>query len=305
MRKPNFWLEKNIISYFFFPFSLLTFVINHIKSFSTKKKISIKTICIGNINVGGTGKTSLAIELNKIINRKSKTVFIKKKYADQKDEVKLLQSRGNVIVHKNRIKALQIAKNKHFKIALLDDGLQQKNVVFDIKIVCFNSDEGFGNGFLLPAGPLRENINEIKKYDIAFINGENKNKRLYLKIKSINKNINIFEGKYVPTNLSKLNKKNKYFMFCGIGNPNEFEKTLRKYKFKVKEKKFFPDHFKISSEEIKNLKDFAYKKNLTLITTEKDYLRLNKNDRTDIKYLKINLKLKNIKKLKKILSGKL
>ena len=84
MRKPNFWLEKNIISYFFFPFSLLTFVINHIKSFSTKKKISIKTICIGNINVGGTGKTSLAIELNKIINRKSKTVFIKKNMQTKK-----------------------------------------------------------------------------------------------------------------------------------------------------------------------------------------------------------------------------
>ena len=209
MRKPDFWLNKNIISYFFFPFSLIIFLINKIKNYSKRNKYSIKTICVGNINVGGTGKTSLAIEIYKILNKKSKIVFIKKNYSDQIDEIKLLKKHGNIEIDKNRINALQNALSKKYKIAIFDDGLQQKNINYDIKILCFNSDEGFGNGFLLPAGPLRESIDEIKKYDIAFINGEKRNKKLYYKIKSINKNIKIFEGKYIPKNLNKLSKKKK------------------------------------------------------------------------------------------------
>ena len=302
IKRPNFWHKRNIYSYFFFPFTIITFIINFLKSFLIKNKLSIKTICVGNIFIGGTGKTSLVIEINKILNKKSKTVFIKKKYKNQKDEIQLLQKNGNLVVHKNRIKAIKIAEDKGFKIALLDDGLQQKNINYDLKIVCFNSYEGFGNGYLLPAGPLRENINEIKKYDIAVINGEKKNKKLYLKIKSINENIKIFKGKYIPKNLSKLDRKKKYFMFCGIGNPKEFENTLKKYKFKIKNKKIFPDHFQISSAEIEKLKKFALKKNLDLITTEKDYLRIKKNDRNDIKYLKIDLKINDIEKFKNILS---
>ena len=305
IKRPNFWLSKNIISYFFYPFSLITFLINFIKNFSKRKKFSLKTICIGNINVGGTGKTSLAIEIYKILNKKSKVVFIKKKYQDQNDEIKLLQKNGNIEIDNNRINALQNAKKKKFQIAIFDDGLQQKNIKYDIKIVCINSDEGFGNEFLLPAGPLRESTNEIKKHNIAFINGENKNRKLYFKLKSLNKNIKIFEGKYQPKNLNKLNRRKRYYMFCGIGNPNEFENTLKKYKFNVKYKKIFPDHFNISSNEVKKLKEFSLKKNLTLITTEKDYLRLNASDRKNINYLSINLKINNLKEFKKILSSKL
>ena len=84
---------------------------------------------------------------------------------------------------------------------------------------------------MLPAGPLRENLNEIKNYDLIFINGEKKNKKLLSKLKSININLKIFEGKYKPLNLKKFNLKKKYLMFCGIGNPHEFEQTLIKYKF--------------------------------------------------------------------------
>ena len=138
IKRPNFWLKRNIFSYFFFPFTIITFIINFLKSFLIKNKLSIKTICVGNIFIGGTGKTSLVIEINKILNKKSKTVFIKKKYKNQKDEIQLLQKNGNLVVHKNRIKAIKIAEDKGFKIALLDDGLQQKNINYDLKIVCLN-----------------------------------------------------------------------------------------------------------------------------------------------------------------------
>ena len=108
---------------------------------------------------------------------------------------------------------------------------------------CFNTKEGLGNEFLLPAGPLRESIDRLKDYDIAFLNGESRNKNLLLRLKSINKNLKIFEGKYKPENLGKFNLKKKYLMFCGIGNPHEFEKTLKKYKFNITKKIIFPDHY--------------------------------------------------------------
>ena len=180
--------------------------------------------------------------------------------------------------------------------------MQQKNIKYDLKIICINSYEGLGNNFLLPAGPLRENLSEIKNYDIAFFNGFDENKILKDKIKKINNNLKIFDAVYEPINLGKFNLKIKYLFFCGIGNPHEFENTLKKYKFKIREKLIFPDHYSMSDDKINNLKNLANKKKLGIITTEKDFLRLTKKQQKGINFLKVKLKIKNINKLKKFLN---
>ena len=299
--KPKFWKTKNLISLLFYPLSLITYLVNLSKKIYSKKKFAVKTICVGNIFLGGTGKTSLTIEIKKILNKKFKTVFIKKNYINQFDELKLLKKRGEVISADKRENALILAKKKKFELAILDDGLQQKNIAYDVKIVCFNTEEGFGNQFLLPAGPLRESVNEIKKYDILFLNGEKKNNKLLTKLKSINKKLKIFQGKYEPTNLKNFNRNIGYLMFCGIGNPHEFERTLLKYKFKIKHKIIYPDHYKISNSEIIKLKEIAKNKGLSIITTEKDFFRLKKVERKNLKFLKIKLKIKDIVNFKKTL----
>ena len=211
--KPNFWKTKNIISLFFLPLSIIIYIVNFFKNIFPKKKLKIKTICVGNIYIGGTGKTSLSIEINKIFKNKFKTVFIKKKYSDQKDEINLLEKFGKIITNKNRLKALHIAEKKKFEVAILDDGLQQKNINYNIKIVCFNTFDGIGNGFLLPAGPLRESLKELKNYDLVFLNGEKNNLKLFNKIKKINKNINIFKTNYYPVNLKTFNRKFRIIFF--------------------------------------------------------------------------------------------
>ena len=299
--KPKFWVDTNILSFLLIPLTSITYLINSISKKYPKKKFNIKTICIGNIFIGGTGKTSLTIELSKIIKNKIKHVIIKKGYYNQLDEINLLKMYGTVISKMNRINSLQIAENKKFQLALLDDGLQQKNIVYDLKIVCFNSDDGYGNGFLLPAGPLRESLNEVKNYDLAFLIGERKNVKLYKKNKYINKNIKIFEARYQAINLKKLNRTKKYLMFCGIGNPHEFKKTLLKNKFSIKREIIYPDHYKIPINEINNIKKLAKKDKLNIITTEKDYFRLNKKQKKGIKFLKVKLKINNVNKLQKIL----
>tara|TARA_B100002052_G_scaffold292772_1_gene314852 strand:+ start:342 stop:1265 length:924 start_codon:yes stop_codon:yes gene_type:complete len=303
--KPLFWNEINLISILLYPLCLITFFINIIKKIPHKKNFKIKTICIGNLYIGGTGKTPLSIKINNILKKKYKTIFIKKKYSNQIDEQNILKSYGNLICTKNRDKALKIGQNQKYSVAILDDGLQEKNINYDISIACFNSSDGIGNGMLIPAGPLREAISEIKNYDIIFLNGEKSNKKLTKYLKKINNNIKIFEAKYVPTNLASFNLKKNYLFFCGLGNPSEFERTLKKYKFKIKEKFLFPDHYNFTQSDIFNLKKLAKKKKLNIITTEKDYLRLNKKNRKNIEFLKIDLNIKNLKNFTKILFERL
>ena len=95
--KPKFWESKNFISFILYPLSAITFLINFTKKFSIKKNFEIKSICIGNIFIGGTGKTSLAIEINDLLRKKFRTVFIKKNYKNQIDEINLLNNKGKII----------------------------------------------------------------------------------------------------------------------------------------------------------------------------------------------------------------
>ena len=303
--KPVFWSEKNFLSLLLYPLTVLTFLINLIKKFSVKKKFSIKTICIGNICVGGTGKTPLSIKIDKILKKKYKTVFVKKKYSDQSDEQSLLRSNGNLICTNYRDNGLKIAQKLKYDVAIMDDGLQEKSIKYDLTIACFNTSEGIGNGLLLPAGPLRENISAIKNYDAIFLNGEKKNKKLFLLLKKINNNLKIFEGKYVPLNIKNFNRNKKFIIFSGLGNPEEYERTLKKYKFKIKEKFVFPDHHKFSNSEIKKIKKIAKNNKLEIITTEKDYFRLNNKNKKNIKFLKVNLQIKNINKFSHFLEERL
>ncbi len=296
IKRPLYLDSLNIISIFLLPFSAITYVVNLIKNISNKKRFKIKTICVGNIYLGGTGKTPLILKINKFINKKYKTVIIKKNYKDQKDEQSILKKNGDLICLENRTDALKHAEKKNYDIALLDDGLQDKTINYDISIVCFNSSEAIGNSFLIPAGPLRERLNEIKNYDVVFLNGEKNNIKFYKTLKKINKNLKIFNSKYMPTNLKSFNLKKKYLYFCGLGNPKEFEKTLLKYKFKIEEKFVFPDHYNFTNQDIKEIKKIAKEKKLDIVTSEKDYLRLNNFNKKNIKFLKVDLKIKNLSK---------
>ncbi len=295
-KKPKFWDYKkpNFFAFLLMPFSYLVVIFNLLRS-KKNKIINIKTICIGNIYIGGTGKTPLSIEIIKILNDLNyKTCFIKKKYLDQIDEQKLLQSKGKLFCEKDRIDASNKAIDENFDVAIFDDGLQDKKIEYDLSIVCFNEKIGIGNGLVLPSGPLRESFKNLRKYDAVFLNGNTSNESiLEKKIKEEIPNIKIFKSIYSITNFNELNKNEKYLAFAGIGNFSNFVDLLKKDNFKIVNTIHYPDHYDYSDNDIKKIKDIAKLNNAKIITTEKDYLRIGDENKNGIDVIKIKLDIQN------------
>ena len=295
LKKPKFWdlKEPNFFAYVLLPIAIILQKLKYLLSKKDPFKLKIKTICVGNIYIGGTGKTSLSIQINKILNeRKIKTCFVKKFYKNQADEQKLLEKKGKLFLAKTRYKALQRAEEENYQIAILDDGLQDLSIKYDLNLVCFNSLNWKGNGLTIPAGPLRENINNLKKYNHIFLNGNLENIEILKKeIKQINSEIKIHIGKYEPINLNKFNKTDKYFAFSGIGNHKTFIKMLKNYGLNVVEDLEFADHYSYKNNDIEKIIYKSKKLNAKILTTEKDYLRLKKKYLEEIAFIEVQLKI--------------
>ena len=202
--KPIFWEKKNSFMYLLL-LLLITFFVNQAKKWQPKK-FKIKTICVEITR--RNWKTSLQQKYIKFWLKNIILFFIKKKHTNYIDEINQLKKGGNIIFKEDREESLSLAIKKKFDVAILDDGLQQKNLYYDLSIICFNSKNGLGNKFLIPSGPLRENFSEIKNYDVVFINGEDNNTSLKKIIKKTKKKIHIFEAKNNPINLKQFNLKN-------------------------------------------------------------------------------------------------
>ena len=295
-KKPKFWKDINFLSICLLPFSLLTLLYNNLKLyFISTYKFKVPIICVGNIFVGGTGKTPLSIYIYNLLKKKKfKPAIVKKYYVSHYDEINLTKKKvKHFFSNKNRADSILKANHKKNNIIIMDDGLQDVSIVKDLSIVCFNSLDLIGNGFLLPAGPLREQLNKINNCQIAVINGERKI-TFEKKLKSISKNIKIFQSHYIVKNYKKFKNK-KILAFAGIGNPDSFFSLLEKSGLKIEDKIYFPDHYNYNKKEIENLIIQAKKKGLELITTEKDYFRIKRLGFKKIDYVTVDLKIINYK----------
>ncbi len=297
LKKPRFWDQKkpNLYAFLFYPLAIFIQLLNSLKNKVPKNNFKIKTICLGNIYIGGTGKTSLCITLKNILDKKNiRSCFIKKFYKDHYDEQKLLKQNGKLFLEKKRVDAIQKAEEENYEIAILDDGLQDKSINSDINIVCFNNINWIGNGMTIPAGPLRETINNLQKYDHIFLNGNLENiDNIQKKILSINPRSNIYIGKYEVTNINEFNKQDNYFVFSGIGNHASFILMLKNEGLKIINHLEFPDHYQYTISDINKIVKKAKNLNCKIITTEKDYLRLENLNISEIKVVKSSIKITN------------
>ena len=303
LKKPSFWdKQKSILSYFLLPFTILirinNFLILKKKKYLSKK---LKTICVGNIYVGGTGKTPTTIKLYDLIKKIKNVSTAKKYYTNQQDEQILLKRKTKFLTGTSRKNILELAEKKKIEVLIFDDGLQDNQIDYNLKFVCFDGDQRIGNGLLLPAGPLREKIESLKKYDLVFIKKGNNLNSLIELIKKHNKRIKIFITDYEISKISKLNRSKKYLIYSGIGNPYSFNKILKQNKIKIIDNIIFPDHHAYSNNDFKYILDKAKQKNAEIITTEKDYVKVPKKLQKKIKFIKVNLIINNEKKLIKFL----
>ncbi len=301
LNKPKFWDHKvNLIAILLIPISLIIQLIVFFKKKYTRGyKFQIPVICVGNIYIGGTGKTPLSLLIAKIFTEKSlKSVIIRKFYEDHQDEYSFIKFYfKNLITRKNRKIAIKEAQDKNYDIAILDDGFQDYTVAKNLNIICFNQNQMIGNGMMIPAGPLRENINSLQQAQLVVINGR-KDTIFEKKILRVNKDVEIFYSNYFPTNLNDFENK-ELLAISGIGNPSNFFNLLTSNGLKVSKEFSFPDHYNFSEAELKHFINLAQKNNYQIIMTEKDYFRIKKYGFKEIKYLKLDLKVENFETFKK------
>jgi tetraacyldisaccharide 4'-kinase len=323
--KPKFWDKKSnsFLSTLLYPLSIVYYLTNILKKkICITEKFEIPIICIGNIYIGGTGKTSTAIEIFKILNVFKKVCFLTKGYGrksnkdiylsevntpnqnteDTGDESLLLNKFGHVYISNNRVAAINKIIELGYDAIIFDDGFQDHKIFKDLNLLCFDSTNWIGNGNLIPSGPLREPLTSIKLANFIIIKGE-KNQFIEKEIKTIFPNVKIIYTENKIENIETLRNKN-FIAFTGIGNPYSFFNTLLNNDIKVLKQIIYPDHFQFTEKNYKNLFEEAKKRNCNLITTEKDHMRINDQFKNKIYYTKLSTKLigkeileKEIKKL--------
>ena len=302
--KPRFWDKKGILSILLLPLAMIYGSALFLRKKIIKSKLfDIPIVCVGNIYIGGTGKTPISIFIARELSKlKKNPVILRKFYQNHNDEYVLLKKYfKNLIISKNRVQGIIEAKKSKFDCVILDDGFQDYTIEKKLSIICFNQKQLIGNGLVIPAGPLGEKLENLRHAQIVLINGK-KDEDFENFILKLNNKLEIYYFNYKPINANEFHGK-KLLAIAGIGNPENFFDILLEEGLHIEKRVILPDHFKPSESEMITIIDEARKNNFQVITTEKDYLRIKDYGLDEINYLKTELILINSSKLiKKIIS---
>jgi tetraacyldisaccharide 4'-kinase len=309
LKTPKFWTQKSLISLMLLPLSALYFVGFMIaKMTSRPQKISKPIICVGNIIAGGSGKTPTAIALGKILNQMGvKFAYLSRGYMNDGSKFLMLQKHDNLkaeqtgdeplllletaptFVAKDRVfGAKQIESMTQFEAIVLDDGMQSNKIVRDYTIMVVDGKIGFGNGLLIPAGPMRETVSQgLRKADLIVTIGEENHElsKRFLGKKVVNGQIKI-------TNFEIFREK-KLIAFCGLAYPQKFFDLIKKSDLELIEELSFADHHRYKIDQLNSLLKTAEQKNAQLVTTKKDWVKFPKKYQQKIPYLDIELRFDN------------
>ena len=329
LKTPKFWFknndEINPLLYTLKPLSKFwEFLIRFRLKNGLWEKMPIPVMCIGNLTVGGSGKTPVTMSLLKLLEEMGiKACVVSRGYGGKiqrphyvtkndtyhkvGDEPLILSKNGSIIVSKNKKDGIIKAYNDGFDLVVLDDGFQNSRIKKDLSLVVVDSQILFGNELIFPLGPLRESIQSglsradaivLIDYNPSVINRKIKKLKRDYKVSFLDGLVN--EKKVIGHSSNK-----KVLAFSGIAFPEKFHSSLKRLKYTIVKTKVFPDHYPFTSKDILKLKKLAESKNLQLITTEKDMVRIPKIFHKFINQIQIEFKFSNPEKLKKLIRKKL
>ncbi len=311
-----------VIIYLLWPWSLLyrlgVFCQQAYYRFKGAYKASKPVISIGNITVGGSGKTPLVIWLARHLQDKGyKSIILIRGYMPKashlSDEVDMINEQIPlipVIAGRNRVANIREAEDiMPVDLYICDDAFQHWPLYRDLNIVVVDAVNPFGNGYLLPAGILREPLGSLKRADIFMLSKAdlaNDIQALRHRLKQINPKALMVVGRYKSTGVINVFdarpkpddflKDKRVAAFCGIGEPVSFESSLKNSGAKLIKFFTFLDHYLYRKTDIQRMVDFCRKEHIdVLITTHKDAvkLRVSKNEFSgiDLVYMPIQLEI--------------
>lgn len=319
-----------IIKIFLWIFSILYFGLVLARSILyklgilTSRKLVEPVICVGNITVGGVGKTPLVLMLSKIfLQRKMSIAILTRGYKSENnetegrsnDESRLLKSElpdVPILIGSKRYEtAMEYLKNQRADMFLMDDGFQHLPLKRDLDILAIDATNPFGNGHLLPRGILREPKSALKRAGVFVLTktdlGADNLVQLRSLLKMINPKAPIIESIHRPKIFVDVRTAQEYPLdyfrdhkFClvsGIGNPRAFEQTLKALGGMVSRHFIFEDHMVYDARATQLINEFCTQKNIkNVVTTQKDAIKLKENmsqfsDAVKIAYLKIDCEI--------------
>jgi tetraacyldisaccharide 4'-kinase len=303
MRAPEFWNGQDYTARFavnaLTPLGWLYGATTALKAARTVSyRSSAKVVCVGNLTAGGNGKTPVCIAIARALAARGKrTVALTRGYggklrgpafvdiardnaAETGDEALLLASATPTIVSRNRMHGAQLAEAHDAQTIVMDDGHQNFSLTKDLSIVVVDAETAFGNGHVLPAGPLREPVAQgLSRADAVVLVGDGL------------PHLNGFKGPILRVHLAAVDTLNivgkRVLAFAGIGRPQKFFQTLKSLGAHLVETRKYADHHAYSASEIARLRARANAQSAMLMTTEKDFVRLTQSERENIGYLPV------------------
>lgn len=304
MRAPDFWSRQDaaarVASTALLPLGWIYGAVTDWKrTHAQPYRAHAKVVCVGNLTAGGSGKTPVvAAIVRMLLARGLRATILSRGYGGQTqdpvlvnpqvhvagdvgDEPLLLAARAPVIVARDRPQGAALADIQGVDVIVMDDGYQNFTLAKDLSLIVVDAEKGFGNGRILPAGPLREDIRGgLARADAVVLVGDGTPPLAGYSGP-------VMRARFVPSDGEAL-KGRKTIAFAGIGRPEKFFATLRGTGTDLAETYAFADHHVFTAGEIARLKEEARSKKAMLVTTEKDFVRLASAEREGIRAFPID-----------------
>jgi tetraacyldisaccharide 4'-kinase len=293
MREPAFWWDPNGGRWWLAPFAGAYGMVAAMRMRSVGRRAGVPVICLGNLTVGGAGKTPAALEVGRLLlAAHERPYFLTRGYGGRLagpvrveparhtatavgDEPLLLARLAPTIVSRDRVAGAEAAQRDGATVIVMDDGFQNPSLSKDLAILLVDGRRGIGNGRVVPAGPLRAPLEaQMANAHAIVVVGPPEGAATAIE-SAQRQGVAIFHARLVPDAAMIAAIGNRAVLaFAGIGNPEKFFATLLEAGVAVADQMSFPDHHSYTAGDARALLRSADADNLLLLTTEKDLVRL-------------------------------